>query len=54
MGGHQAERLRIECPICHEELDGDPSDHLREGHTKESLVRYILADMAADENENFV
>jgi len=53
MGGHRAERLRIECPICHEEFDRDIEDHLLTDHTKEQLARQILADLAANEYDMF-
>ena len=53
MSGRRARRLGIECPICHEEIDGDLSDHLRDGHSKAALVKYILADLAADEYDTF-
>lgn len=54
MGGHRAKRIQIECPVCHDELDGDLSDHLRAVHSKEELVKYVIADMAADEYNTFV
>lgn len=53
MSDHRAERLQVECPICHHQFGGGLTDHLLAEHTREELAGQIVAYYEAEEQGTF-